>query len=253
MKVAIIRLALNHLRNAEYCQFINIIVSIVSKYQPETLHLQRSFERLTAFMPQIAEIKAQEQSNIISKQLSAMNAERRTLIKSVFKQVKTFSKLSIDGTAEHVAVLNRFLNKHGSDIGTTNYNDSTKRFKDLLDDYHTNAEISTAASALQLVLLFNHLATINAQFDNLFIQRIMESSMVETVDARAIRKEVDKVLIAFFDAFEVFSMEYDQLNYQTPANEINEFISHTKAQLKARTTRSKKRRNTQPEEPTTEE
>ena len=253
MKVSIIRLALTHLWNTEYCVFVNRIVEIVSKYQPESLYLKKSFERLTAFMPQIAEIKAQEQSNIISQQLSAMNAERRTLIKSVFKQVKTFSKLSIAGTAEHAAVLKRFLDKHGSDIGTTNYNDSTKRFKDLLEDYHTNAEISTAASALQLVLLFNHLATINAQFDNLFIQRIMESSMVETVDARAIRKEVDKVLIAFFDAFEVFSMEYDQLNYQTPANEINEFISHTKAQLKARTTRSKKRRNTQPEEPTTEE
>lgn len=253
MKVTIIRLALTHLRNAEYCQFVNIIVTIVSKYQPESLHLQRSFERLTSFMPQIAEIKAQEQSNIISKQLSKMNAERKTLIKSVFKQVKTFSKLSIDGTAEHVAVLKRFLEKHGNDIGTTNYNDSTKRFKDLLDDYHTNAEISTAASALQLVIFFNHLATLNAQFDNLFIQRIMENSTVETVDARAIRKKVDKVLIAFFDAFEVFSMEYDQLDYQTPANEINEFISHTKAQLKARTTRSKKRKNTQTEESTTEE
>ena len=253
MKVTIIRLALTHLWNTEYCVFVNRIVEIVSKYQPESLQLKKSFERLTAFMPQIAEIKAQEQSNIISQQLSAMNAERRTLIKSVFKQVKTFSKLSIAGTAEHVAVLKRFLDKHGSDIGTTNYADNTKRFDNLLNDYHTNAEIMAAASVLQLVLLFNHLATINAQFDNLFIQRIMESSMVEIVDARAIRKEVDKVLIAFFDAFEVFSMEYDQLNYQTPANEINEFISHTKAQLKARTTRSKKRRNTQTEESTTEE
>jgi len=253
MKVTIIRLALTHLWNTEYCVFVNRIVEIVSKYQPESLHLKKTFERLTAFMPQIAEIKAQEQSNIISQQLSAMNAERRTLIKSVFKQVKTFSKLSIAGTAEHVAVLKRFLDKHGSDIGTTNYADNTKRFDNLLNDYHTNAEIMAAASVLQLVLLFNHLTTLNAQFESLYMQRIAEDSMVETVDARAIRKEVDKVLIAFFDAFEVFSMEYDQLNYQTPANEINEFISHTKAQLKARTTRSKKRRNTQTEESTTEE
>lgn len=47
---------------------------------------------------------------------------------------------------------------------------------------------------------------------------------------------IDMVLTAFFDAFEIFSAEYDDVDYQTPANEMNEFISHYKIQLKARTT-----------------
>lgn len=237
MKVTIIRLPLNHLWNSEYCMFVSKIVAIVLKYQPEALHLKKAFERLTAFMPQIAEIKAQELSNVISNQLSDMNAERRTLIKSIMEQVKTFGKLTIPEMAQHVVVLNRLLDKHGRDIGTTNYTDNTKRFNDLLAEYNSIAEIKAAALALQLTMLFDHLAALNSQFDSLYMQRNDENSSVETVDTRSIRTETDKALTAFFDAFEIFSAEYDELDYQTPANELNEFISHNKAQLKARTTR----------------
>ena len=237
MKVTIIRLPLNHLWNTEYCMFVSKTVAIFLKYQPEALHLKKSFERLTALMPQIDRIKAQELGNAISNKLSDMNAERRTLIKSVIEQVTTFGKLSIPEMAPHVAVLNRFLDKHGRDIGSKNYTDNTKRFNDLLADYNSSAEVKAAVAALQLVILFDHLAALNTEFDNLYMQRNNENSTVETVDSRAIRQETDKALTAFFDTFEIFSAEFDDLDYQTPANELNEFISHYKTQLKARTTR----------------
>jgi hypothetical protein len=212
-------------------------VAIFLNFQPEVLHLKKAFERLTALMPQIAEIKAQELSNAISNRLADLNTERHTLIKSVMDQVKTYSKLSMPEMAPHVAAMNRFLNKHGRDIGDTNYSDNTKRFNDLLSDYNNSPELKAAAAALQLVILFDHLTAINSLFDNLYMQRNDENSAVETVDARAIRSETDKALTAFFDTFEVFSAEYEELDYQTPANKMNELISHYKTQLKARTTR----------------
>lgn len=251
MKVTIFRLQLNHLWNSEYCIFVSQLVAIFLKYQPEVLHLKKAFERLTAFMPEIAKIKAQELGNVISNQLADLNNERKTLIKSIINQVKTFGKLSIPGMAQHVAVLNRFLDKHGRDLGESNYSSNSERFDDLLSDYDANAEVRAAVTALHLVILFDQLRTVNTQFTSLFLQRTEENAAVEVVDAREIRTETDKALIAFFNAFEFCSTEYDELDYRTPANEINELISHYKSQLKARATRRNEGKDVHTEAPIT--
>ena len=236
MKVTIFRLKLSNLWNNEYCMFVSQIVAIVLKYQPEVLHLKKAFERLTAFMPDLANIKAQELGNAISNQLADLNTERKTLIKGIAEQVKTFGRLSLS-VAPHVEVLTRFLNKHGKDIGESNYNDNTDKFNKLLADYDASADVKAAVAELNMTILIEHLRDINTLFATLYLQRTHEDSAVETVDARAIRTEVDKVLTAFFDTFEIFSTEYDTLDYQTPANELNELITNYKTQLKARTTR----------------
>ena len=59
MKVTIIRLKLSHLWNNEYCMFVSQIVAIVLKYNPEVLHLKKAFERVTALLPELANIKSQ--------------------------------------------------------------------------------------------------------------------------------------------------------------------------------------------------
>lgn len=237
MKVTIIRVRLSHLWNNEYCMFVSQLVAVFLKFQPEALHLKKAFDRVIALMPELEKIKAHELSNAISNLLADLNNERRTLIKSITDQVKTFGKLSMPSLAPHVAVMNRFLDKHGRDIGETNYNDNTRRFNDLLADMDSSADVQAAATAMQLVFLFDHLREINTQFADLYLQRSDEDSDVESVDAHAIRSETDKVLIAFFDAFEFCSTEYEELDYQTPANKMNDLISHYRTQLKARTTR----------------
>lgn len=237
MKVTIYRVPLNQLWNSEYCMFVSQLVIIFLKFNPALLHLQKAFDRVQALMPEIAKIKAQELGNVISIQLADLNSERRTLMMGIIDLVKTFGKLSMPSLAQHVVALNRFLDKHGRDIGESNYNSNSDRFTDLLTDYNSNAEIKAAALALNIVIMFDHLQVVNTQFTSLYLQRSDEDSSIETVDARAIRTETDKALIAFYNAFEFCSTEYEELDYQTPANKMNDLISHYKTELKARATR----------------
>ena len=237
MKVSILRVKLNHLWNNEYCMFVSQIVAIFLKFNSEGLHLKKAFDRVLALMPEIAKIKAQELGNVISKQLSDLNTERRTLIVSIMDLVKNYGRMSISSLAPQVEIMNRFLDKHGRDIGSSNYNANTDRFNKLLADYDASANVQNAVVMLQLALLFNHLGEINTQFAALYVQRDDENSSVEKVDAEAIRAEMDKALTAFYEAFEFCSTEYDNLDYQTPADKMNETISHYKTQLKARLTR----------------
>jgi hypothetical protein len=252
MKVTIFRLRLSHLWNNEYCMFVSQIVAIFMKYQPDALHLKKAFERLTAFMPDLANIKAQELGNAISNQLADLNTERKTLIKGIIEQVKTFGRLSLS-VGPQLEVLNRFLDKHGRDIGESNYNENTDKFNKLLADYDASADVKAAITALNLTILIEHLRDINTQFATLYLQRTEENSSVESVDARDIRAETDKALTSFFDTFEIFSAEYDTLDYQTPANELNNLISNYKTQLKARTTRRNTGKEVHTEAPITQQ
>jgi len=141
--------------------------------------------------------------------------------------------------APHVPVLKRFLDLHGRDIAKANYNSATSRIISLLADYDAKADVKASAEALSLAILLEELRIVNTKFADLFLQRNEEEAAVEKVDSHAIRREINKVLSAFFDAIEFCSSEFDELDYVTPANKLNELIGYYKMQLKARTTRSR--------------
>ena len=98
-------------------------------------------------------------------------------------------------------------------------------------------------------MLFDQLRMVNTQFATLFLQRNAENAAVEVVDSQAIRTETDKALTAFFDAFEFCSSEYEELDYATPANEMNDLTNYYKTQLKARSTRRNSGKDVSTEKP----
>jgi hypothetical protein len=237
MKVKIIRISLKNFRNSEYTIFVRQLVAIFLKYNAELLHLKKAFERFTAFMSDLENVKAQDLSSAYSNLIHDLDVQRDNLFNAIVNQVKNIEKSGLTSLTGHVVVLNRLLDKHGRDIATVNYNAETKRLNDLLTEISSSAELSVAIAATNLNLFVDELRTVNTEFNSKFMQRTEKDSAIEVVDARAIRTESDKALVAFFDAFEFCSTEYDDLDYQTPANEMNELISHYKSQLKARNTR----------------
>ncbi|HZK93503.1 MAG TPA: DUF6261 family protein [Prolixibacteraceae bacterium] len=240
MKTTIIRVHLTHLRNSEYSIFVNQLVEIFSDFDPEALHLKKAFEKLTAMLPILAKIKVQDLSNVLTKSVRDTATDRANLFTAIVRIVKALRKLSMPAIAPHVVVLKRFLDFNGRDIAKTGYNICTQRTINLLDDYDTKADVKTAAEALNLAILFGELRNVNTRFENLYMQRLESDAAIEKVDSHAIRKELNIVLTDFFDAFEFCSSEFDDLDYVTPAKELNELIGNCKTQLKARATRSRK-------------
>ena len=237
MTKKIARVSFREFWNSEYTLFVNQLVTIFLKYPVEALHLAKAFARITAMLPQLAKVKAQELSSAISLQLQELNNERTTLIKAIVNQLKNMGKITLASVAPHVVVLNRFFDIHGRDIPDANYSSKTGRVDDLLNDYDAKPDVQAASVALNFKILFDQLRVVNTQFATLLLQRTAEDAAVEVVDAHAIRAETDKFLTAFFDAFEFCSSEYEELDYESPANEMNDLINYYKAQLKARITR----------------
>ena len=237
MSVKINRLSLKLLWNSEYTMFVSQIITIITKYQPAILHLSKSFEKIKAFIAELAKIKAQELSNALSHLLDELDRERDVLINAIIGQIRVMGKLSLPSIAPHVLVMSHFFDIHGRDIADAPYNSETMRIDRLLADYNAKADVKAAAEAMSMKILFDQLGIVNSTFAANFLLRTEEESLVEKVDTRAIRTEVDIVIGEFFESFEHCSREYDTLDYATPANELNNLVMYYKTQLKARATR----------------
>ncbi len=251
MSEKIIRLGLKSLRNSEYTIFVNHIIITIGKYQPENLHLSRTYNKLTSFVPDIEKIKARELSNAISKILSQLDSERKILFKAIISQIKTLGKVDIPSISPNVLVLKHFINIHGDDIADVPYIAKTKRLFDLMADYKSKENVKLAAEALNICVLFDKLNNVNKTFYDKFRQRNREEAATEKINNRATRTALDKALKEFFDAFEFCSKEYEELDYKTPANELNNLIKYYKTHLKSRETRRKAGEDVSSETPIT--
>ena len=249
MHVKISRLALKSLRNSEYTMFISQLVAILLKYNLDALQLRKSFDRLVALTPELDKIVAQDLSSAYSNKIRDLDAQRDNLFAVIVSMVKNLEKSGIATLAPHVELLKRLLDKHGRDIAEAGYSAETKRLNDFLVEISTNANLMAAITATNLALFIDQLRTVNTEFASKFMTRVEESSTSEVINAHIIRRVSDKTLTSFFDAIEFCSSEYEDLDYVTPANELNELITYYKTMLKARESRRMAGKDTSVEAP----
>jgi len=249
MHVKISRLAFKSLRNSEYTMFISQLVAILLKYNVDALQLRKSFDRLVALTPELDKIVAQDLSSAYSNKIRDLDAQRDNLFAVIVSMVKNLEKSGIATLAPHVELLKRLLDKHGRDIAEAGYSAETKRLNDFLVEISTNANLMAAITATNLALFIDQLRTVNTEFASKFMTRVEESSTSEVINAHIIRRVSDKTLTSFFDAIEFCSSEYEDLDYVTPANELNELITYYKTMLKARESRRMAGKDTSVEAP----
>ena len=249
MHVKISRLAFKSLRNSEYTMFISQLVAILLKYNLDALQLRKSFDRLVALTPELDKIVAQDLSSAYSNKIRDLDAQRDNLFAIIVSMVKNLEKSGIATLAPHVELLKRLLDKHGRDIAEAGYSAETKRLNDFLVEISTNANLMAAITATNLALFIDQLRTVNTEFASKFMTRVEESSTSEVINAHIIRRVSDKTLTSFFDAIEFCSSEYEDLDYVTPANELNELITYYKTMLKARESRRMAGKDTSVEAP----
>jgi len=248
MVVVMERLQYRELWNSEYPLFVEQVVEISGKYNPESLHLKKPYEKVKGLLPGLSGIKAQELSTVKSNELKMLDDERDVLLDSIRKGVRNFGKTSIPLLSPHVIVMKRLLDKHGRDIADDNYIAKTKRISDLLNDWNEKDDVKAAVIALSMLILFDQLLLVNTQFADLYLQRTGDNS-VQKVNTMELRSVSDKVLMGFMDAIEYCSSEYEELDYQGLANELNELIVHYRSALKSRATRRNSGKDTSTEAP----
>lgn len=121
-----------------------------------------------------------------------------------------------------------------------------------MSEIKATPSIESAFSSLGISSLIEQLQVANTEFEKVFMQRTKENAQIEKIDSKKIRLEADKVIRRFFQYLELYQEEYEDVNYLPLVTEINELMSYYKAQLAARATRRKTKKENEVDK-TTEE
>ncbi len=237
MKSLIQTIHFSRLWNSEHPLVVTRIAQIIESHNPVALHIAKAFEKITATLPALALVEAQEKRSEMSAEISELDNERDELVIALYMQAKNMSRLKLPTVAPHANVLKTLFDKHGHDIATANYTSETKRINDLLADIEKMPEVSNAITALNLTDLVQRLKSVNTEFEIVFMRRNSILAEHQSVDARAIRQEADNAIHFMFQAIDFCVTEYPETDYKPLIAELNELSGYYNAQIKARQTR----------------
>ena len=239
MKVKITRITLSLLRNSEFVLFINQIVDVLKIINLSLLLLADDFEKLSETLISLAKVKAQENAELMTKELKRLDMKRSALFRSILQEIHALSSSDDHAIIVALGVINHFLDVQGRDIARLDVSTKTQKIFDLFTAFIADAEVQAAVIILHLDVLFTPLRENNAAYNTLFIQRSQKKADIEKVDIKAIRRETVQVYQSFVKSVEYCSEHSKSLDYAPLANNMNDLIGYYKAHLKARATRRK--------------
>ncbi|MDO4881292.1 MAG: DUF6261 family protein [Capnocytophaga sp.] len=244
----IVKIPFADLWNSEYSLIFSRLIGIIEHYNVEELHLEKPFAKLKSIQVDIDKIMVQRKTSNHSDTLNSLDTKRKEAIRSIIAISESWVVSSDEKVKENAKKVVEFLKKHeAKTISNSNYTSQTERINDVLSDIKQNTELNNAFTALNISPLVEQLRKVNADFEEVFMQRTKENAQIEKIDSKKIRLEADKIIRRFFQYLELYQEEYEEVNYLPLITEINELMSYYKAQLAARATRRKSKKENESE------
>lgn len=249
----IVKIPFSVLWNSEYSLIFTRLIAIIGNYKVEELHLEKPYSKLKSIQVDIDKIMMQKKISNYSDLLTALDTKRKGALRSIITIAESWVVSSDEKVKENAKKIVEFLKKHeAKKINSSNYTAQTERINDVLSEIKATPSIENAFSSLGISSLIEQLQVANTEFEKVFMQRTKENAQIEKIDSKKIRLEADKVIRRFFQYLELYQEEYEDVNYLPLVTEINELMSYYKAQLAARATRRKTKKENEVDK-TTEE
>ena len=234
MKKSKLSFYFSKLWNTEYPLFIERIVEIVSKNNPDHLGLKKAYDRLNALVPELKNIQTYARTSTITDSLTAVDKKRDHLMRGLIKIVAGYKFLELHHYSDSAKTLYLSLSKYGKNFSRENYTSQTEKTKQFLEETNKNAEVANAITNLNLSHIVTELKNANEEFERLFRSRTEEISSRPNVDVKALRAKIDDAANKLFAAIEFSITEYEDRDYTPLVSQLTELLTYHKAQIKAR-------------------
>ena len=234
MKKSKLSFYFSKLWNTEYPLFIERIVEIVSKNNPDHLGLKKAYDRMNALVPELKNIQTYARTSTITDSLTAVDKKRDHLMRGLIKIVAGYKFLELHHYSDSAKTLYLSLSKYGKNFSRENYTSQTEKTKQFLEETNKNPEVSNAITNLNLSHIVTELKSANEEFERLFRSRTEEISSRPNVDVKALRAKIDDAANKLFAAIEFSITEYEDRDYTPLVSQLTELLNYHKAQIKAR-------------------
>jgi hypothetical protein len=250
MKIKIIRVNYQNLRNNEFPTAYDQFITICEKHDMTAFHLDKSYDELVSYRSELTSLKVYLRKNEKLEHVGKLDHERDLLINVTLHVVKAYSDADLQEINPHWEILDALLIRHNAKtIAADSRSAETERLKKLETDVNASVNIQNALWALGLTPVVGRLFAANHEYDALFKEYIAEKGAEQHINIPLLRQNCSKSITQFLDAVQYSAYIYENIDYMPLINELNKLNQYYSQQLKARTTRSKNGSKTEEEQP----
>jgi hypothetical protein len=168
------------LRNGEFLQFHNNVISIVTDNNPEALAVTALLADLKTANAEAEALFNKEKASSLTEELALLDERRDSAINGISTLVEAHLNHFDTNTKEVARLLRTNLEAHGTGIAKENYQVETSIVKKIVTDWTTKPELVAAVATLGLAAWVAELDAANKAFDVKFLERNKQQGAAPT-------------------------------------------------------------------------
>lgn len=236
------KLKMSHLRNNEFLRFHKDLLTIVIQNNPETLNVTAPTTAYSGKIEELEKLYKTDTFNPITAEIEELDHQRDEVFIGIVNLLAGHANHFKHNMREAALLLQKDLQKYGS-VTRENYGSETTDLENIIIDWRTKQELTSAVNLLGLVVWLAELERVNQLFNSKYIART--GSYAAEPDETTKDKRVE--VVAAYELLCKFLNSYAFLNdtpeYRKTISEINsltEQFSFLLKQRKAKAVNSKK-------------
>ena len=214
----------NRYRNSQHIQFIQAVINVCEKYNPDTLHVKAPFDAFKSHYETMKSVFVTAQGSTITEGLENQDIIRDELYMGLKYAIFAYTKHYNEEKISAATALTAHIKKYGSGIPNLEYNAETAVLKDLISGIETDAELTAHTVLLGIDDWFAQLKASNDEFNRLYELRTEKESQKTKLKLKALRDESVKLYRTLAEYLHAASIMHPAPVFEQAEDELNKYI-----------------------------
>ena len=167
----ILTIRLTGLRNNEYTQFMQNILSAINRYDPTALQIKPDYDALMTELTSTKQVLNEATGSATTDELVALDTRRDNAFSGALAMVNA-NTFSTDAAIQAAAnLLVKHLENFGPALIKENYPTETSKLQKIVQDWDTKPDLKAAVITLNLTGWKTEIETANTAFDTRYVDR----------------------------------------------------------------------------------
>lgn len=232
------------LRKFEFSDFVKGVMSIVRKYDAETLKIEGMVALLLEQEPQVDKLIVRFGKHPLTDTIKSLRVKRNKLLDAILAQMVSVEAAAMESTEAELNLVVPFLRRMLYDIKTVNEKERTERVSQMLTTAETDTALLAALRALGFEAYLLEVRRIQNEIDQLVKERVQSLSVRPRMFTNEIMKTVSAALVNLYRMIELAHLENPTLDYDPLINELSVWSMPYQSLIKGRDTRSENKSET---------
>lgn len=221
------RIDLSKLRNAEYVQLMQDVLSITEKNYPEAMKVEDSYNALLLAAVDLEAIFKLPGSSALSSELENLDQLRETALHDIQSLVRVHANRKDAAIKKHAQLLDAHLALYNSSNTAKSYQGLTGSIRNMIADWTTKPDLTAAIKALGLEDWQKALEQANNSFSDKYFARAVELGANYAESFKAKRLHTNMAYYALREEINAFNtITRGSEPYKTVVDTINGLLNY---------------------------